>query len=167
MGSTAAGLWTKPLIESVVLPAHAQTSPGVTSSQVSSGGTAGSSGSGVTSGSGSGGGATGGSSPDPKLTMIPPSYTSDFLEGGACIENCDAEEMLLIVDLYDTQGILAGSYQSSAAITANECVPIEVSASTFGFSEWPENYMFVIGVMVPGCELEDSSSGFFTGIKDI
>lgn len=172
VGGASALYWSKPVVESVLLPAHAQTSPGVTSSVSSSGvsgsgGTTGSGSSGSGAESGSGGSSGGGSSANPTLTMIPPSYTSDLLTGGACVEDCIGSEMLLIVDIYDANGILVGSYQDSATVPSSACVGVDVPSSTFGFSEWPEGYMFVIGASVPDCDLVDSSSGFFTGIKDL
>jgi len=199
VGGATVTIWKKPVIDSVLLPAHAQTSPGVTSgaSAPGSGGTTASSGSSSStggavspvdsssggssssgsssggsssssssSGSSSGGGSSGGGSgPDPKLTLLPPSYTDKTLSAGACIENCDATDILVIVDLYDSEGSLLGSFQNNLDVAPPQCLTFDVTSDTFGFSKWNEGSMFALGVSVPDCGLQESTSGFFTNVS--
>jgi len=177
VGGATATIWHKPVIDSVILPAHAQTSPGVTSgaSAPGTGGATGSSSGGVapvdssSSSSSSGGSSSGGSSggntvPRGTLTLLPPSYTSKVLTAGACLEDCDGTDMLIIVDLYDAAGNLLGSFQNNLDVAAPQCLSIEVTSDTFGFSEWKDGTMFALAVSVPDCNLQESTSGFFNNV---
>ncbi len=176
-------MWHKPIVQSLVLPAHAQTTQfeenesdepsgadssgsGSSGSGASSGGETSSSGAAVTDtsssgASSSGAGSSSGGSGKPKLVISTPVIAPGSLVGGACVMNCDGAEALLMIDIYDGDTRLLASYETREIIQGDGCFQVPVTPGTFGLpsKSWPSKTMFVIGVNVPACGLSDQTSG--------